>query len=54
MIIVVLNFYLREKSLLVGQKGGNVDCCLCTSEDRHKIRPEPVTGQWKRKAGRDF
>jgi hypothetical protein len=30
--------YLRGKSLLTGQKGGNVDCCLYAGEDRHNIR----------------
>jgi hypothetical protein len=24
MVIIVINLYLREKSLLIGQKGGNV------------------------------
>ena len=38
MVIVVLNLYLRGKSLLIGQKGGNVDCCLCAGKGRHKIR----------------
>ena len=27
MVIVVLNLYLREKSLLIGQKGGNALGC---------------------------
>ena len=51
MIIVVFNLYLRGKSLLTGQKQGYVDCCLYAGEGRHKIRLEPVIGQWKRKAG---
>ena len=51
MLIVVFNFFLRGKSLLTEQKGGNVDCCLYAGEGRHKIRLEPVIGQWIEKVG---
>jgi hypothetical protein len=38
MIILIFNLYLRGKSLLTGQKGGNVDCSLYAGVGRHKIR----------------
>jgi hypothetical protein len=38
MQIVVFNLYLKGKSLLTGQKGENVDCCLYADEGRFKIR----------------
>ena len=45
----MLNLYLRGKSLLIGQKGGNVDFCLYPGEGMQKIRLEPMIGQWKKK-----
>jgi len=51
MVIVVIILYLRRKTLLIGQKGGDVDGCPYVSEGRHEIRRGPVIEQWKRKAG---
>lgn len=31
-----------------------VDFCLPAGEGRQEIRREPMTGQWKRKAGESF
>jgi hypothetical protein len=47
--MVMVNLYLIGKSLLTGQKGGNIDCSLYADKDRHKIRQEFMIRQWKRK-----
>ena len=39
-----------EKEMENRQQNVGVDGCLHAGEGRHKIRGEPVIGQWKRKA----
>ena len=42
---------LSQKPRQTKPEGLCVNCCLYAGEGRHKIRLEPVIGQWKRKAG---